>query len=54
MKTLCARFPLAPHVVACYATIMLAEILVPHFPHALYGLLAVAPLLLLRQKAQAQ
>jgi len=54
MKTFWTPSPLARRLVAYYAVLMLAEVLVPHVPHALYGVLAIAPLLLLRQSAQAQ
>ena len=54
MKTFWTRSPLARRLVAYYAVLMLAEVLVPHVPHALYGVLAIAPLLLLRRSAHAQ
>lgn len=54
MKTFWTRSPLARRLVAYYAVLMLAEVLVPHVPHALYGVLAIAPLLLLRRSLQAQ
>ena len=54
MKTFWTRSPLARCLVAYYAVLMLAEVLVPHVPHALYGVLAIAPLVLLRRSAPAQ
>ena len=54
MKTFWTRSPLARRLVAYYAVLMLAEVLIPHVPHALYGVLAIAPLLLLCRRMQAQ
>lgn len=42
--------PLARRLVAYYAVLMTCEVLVPHVPHALYGVLAVVPLLALRRR----
>ena len=43
--------PLARRLVAYYAVLMACEVLVPHIPHALYGVLAILPMLLLRARS---
>jgi len=43
--------PLARRLVAYYAVLMACEVLVPHIPHALYGVLAILPLLLRRPRS---
>lgn len=41
--------PLARRLAAYYAVLMGCEVLAPHIPHALYGVLAILPLLALRR-----